>query len=154
MRSPEVHMASNTSTIDIRPGARIFMAAHEFWYRLTNGLIGGWAGAPMLLLTTTGRKSGQARTTPLVFMPDGENYVVIASYGGSERNPQWYRNLQADPNAEVQVFARRRAVRAEAASGEERTRLWNRVSTTYPIYRWYESRTSREIPVVVLKPAE
>jgi deazaflavin-dependent oxidoreductase (nitroreductase family) len=108
----------------------------------------------MLLLTTKGRKSGQPRTTPLVFMPDGENYIVIASYGGSDNDPQWWRNLKVDPNAEVQVFARRRTVRAEAASGEERTRLWNRISTIYPIYRWYESRTSREIPVVLLRPAK
>jgi deazaflavin-dependent oxidoreductase (nitroreductase family) len=147
-------MPSNQPAIDIRPGARIFMAAHEFWYRLTNGMIGGWAGAPMLLLTTKGRKSGQPRTTPLLFMPDGENYIVIASYGGSDHDPQWWRNLQANPDAEVQVFSRRRQVRAEAATGEERTRLWNRVSTSYPIYRWYESRTSREIPVVVLRPTE
>jgi deazaflavin-dependent oxidoreductase (nitroreductase family) len=145
-------MAANRPAIDIRPGARMFMAAHEFWYRLTNGLIGGWAGAPMLLLTTTGRKSGQPRTTPLVYMPDGQDLIVIASYGGSDHHPQWWRNLQANPDAEVQVFAQRRRVRAHAATGEERTRLWNRVSTIYPIYRWYESRTSREIPVVVLRP--
>jgi deazaflavin-dependent oxidoreductase (nitroreductase family) len=139
------------NVLDPRPAFRLFTGIHEFWYRMTNGLVGGWAGAPMLLLTTTGRKSGAARTTPLVFLRDGEDLVVIASYGGAERHPDWWLNLRKHPEAEVQVFAERRHVRAEEASGDERARLWERITRTYPIYRFYESRTSRQIPVVVLR---
>jgi deazaflavin-dependent oxidoreductase (nitroreductase family) len=145
--------ATSINPFDPRTGIRAFMAAHEFWYRTTNGLVGGWAGAPMLLLTTSGRKSGAARTTPLVFLRDGENLVVIASYGGSDTHPQWWLNLKANPAADVQVFAERRHVCAREAAGDERERLWSRVKAIYPIYRWYESRTSRQIPVVILEPS-
>jgi deazaflavin-dependent oxidoreductase (nitroreductase family) len=144
---------TTTNLFDQRAALRLFTQAHEFWYRSTNGFIGGWAGAPMLLLTTRGRKSGEPRTTPLLFMQDGENYVVIASYGGSDEDPQWWRNLVADPHAEVQVFSRKLDVLAEAAESDERDRIWSRIKALYPIYRFYESRTSREIPVVVLRPA-
>jgi deazaflavin-dependent oxidoreductase (nitroreductase family) len=137
--------------LDPRNAVRLFTGIHEFWYRMTGGLVGGWAGAPMLLLTTTGRKSGAQRTTPLLFMRDGEDLVVIASYGGSDRHPDWWLNLRAHPDAEVQVFAERRLVHAEESAGEERARLWERVKRIYPIYRAYESRTSRQIPVVVLR---
>jgi deazaflavin-dependent oxidoreductase (nitroreductase family) len=119
---------------------------------MTNGLVGGWAGAPMLLLTTTGRKSGEPRTTPLLFVRDGNDFVVIASYGGSDQHPQWWKNLVASPVAEVQAFAERRTVRAHAATGAERDRLWSDIKRRYPIYSWYESRTSRQIPVIVLRP--
>lgn len=144
-------MPAEPSIFDPRRATRMFTSVHEFWYRMTGGLIGGWAGAPILLLTTTGRKSGASRTTPLLFLREGENLVVIASYGGSDGHPQWWLNLRADPSAEVQVFGERRAVQAEAASGEERARLWRRITRMYPVYRFYESRTSREIPVVVLR---
>jgi deazaflavin-dependent oxidoreductase (nitroreductase family) len=132
----------------------MFTSVHEFWYRMTGGLVGGWAGAPILLLTTKGRKSGASRTTPLLFLRDGADLVVIASYGGSDKHPQWWRNLLADPAAEARVFGERRKVRAEEASGEERARLWKRITRMYPVYRFYESRTSREIPVVVLRRDE
>lgn len=140
--------------LDPRNAFRLFTGIHEFWYRMTNGFVGGWAGAPMLLLTTTGRKSGAQRTTPLVFLRDGENLVIIASYGGADRHPDWWLNLRAHPDADVQVFADRRHIRAEEATGEERARLWQRITRTYPIYRMYESRTSRQIPVVVLRKSD
>jgi deazaflavin-dependent oxidoreductase (nitroreductase family) len=139
------------SPFDPRNAFRLFTGIHSFWYRMTGGLVGGWAGAPMLLLTTTGRTSGAQRTTPLVFLRDGDDLVIIASYGGADRHPDWWLNLRAHPEAEVQVFAEQRAVRAEEATGDERARLWERITRTYPIYRFYETRTSRQIPVVVLR---
>jgi deazaflavin-dependent oxidoreductase (nitroreductase family) len=159
----EVHMPDQRSIFDPRRATRAFTAAHEFWYRMTNGFVGGWAGAPILLLTTTGRKSGEPRTTPLLFVRDRngrdrdgrdrDDLIVIASYGGSDEHPQWWRNLLAKPEAEAQVFGERRDVVAHEATGDERQRLWRRITMLYPVYRFYESRTSREIPVVVLRPA-
>ena len=143
-------MPEQRNPLDPRNAFRFFTGVHSFWYRVTGGLVGGWAGAPMLLLTTTGRKSGAERTTPLVFLRDSDNLVVIASYGGSDRHPDWWLNLRAHPDAEAQVFAERRPVHAEEATGEERARLWERITRTYPVYRFYETRTQRQIPVVVL----
>lgn len=140
-----------SSLFDPRRAVRAFTAAHEFWYRMTNGIVGGWAGAPILLLTTTGRETGEPRTTPLLFLRDGRDLIVIASYGGSEEHPQWWRNLLAHPEAEAQVFGERRRVVAHEAAGEERARLWRRITMLYPVYRFYESRTTRLIPVVVLR---
>ena len=147
-------MPTEPSPFDPRRATRMFTSVHEFWYRMTGGLVGGWAGAPILLLTTKGRKSGAPRTTPLLFLRDGADLVVIASYGGSDTHPQWWLNLVADPAAEVQVFGERRKIRAEAASDEERARPWKRITRRYPVYRFYESRTSREIPVVLLRREE
>src|SRR3990172_4026420 len=103
-------------------------AVHEFWYRLSGGLIGGRFGrVRMLLLTTTGRKSGRRRTTPLLYLEDGGILVVIASNGGNPMLPAWWLNLKSDPRAEVQVGRERRTVSAEEAGGEERERLWRGV---------------------------
>ena len=124
---------------------------HTALYRATGGLVGGWMVAPVLLLTTTGRRSGQPRTTPLTFFPDGENFIVIASYGGGPKHPAWWLNLKREPQAEVEVGPMRHAVRAREAEGEERERLWRRVTTWMPTYAWYQSRTERRIPVVVLE---
>ena len=130
-------------------------AMHEFWYRLTGGLIGGRFGrVRMLLLTTTGRKSGRRRTTPLVYLEDGDHLVVIASNGGHPNHPAWWLNLKADPHATVQVGARRLAVTAEEAEGEERDRLWRAVVDVNRGYEGYQRSTSRRIPVVLLRPAE
>lgn len=124
---------------------------HTALYRATGGLVGGWMIAPVLLLTTTGRRTGQPRTTPLTFFPQGENFIVIASYGGGPAHPAWWSNLERLPEAEVQVGPFRISVRAREAEGEERERLWRRVRTWMPIYAWYQSRTDRRIPVVVLE---
>lgn len=135
-----------------RQGMRFIAGLHEFWYRTTNGLIGGnMLGARVLLLTTTGRKSGKRYTTPLTYLEDGENLVIIASNGGAETDPNWWRNLQADPQALVQVGSQHKELRAEAARGAERNRLWSAVTTRYPVYRRYAEATKREIPVVVLR---
>lgn len=132
---------------------RMIAGTHEFWYRLTGGLIGGRFGrVPILLLTTTGRKSGKKRTMPLVYMADGDNMVVIASNGGSDQHPAWWLNLRSNPKAEVQVGRDVKAVVAEKASGEERDRLWREVNELYHGYDEYQRNTEREIPVVVLRP--
>lgn len=132
---------------------RMISGTHEFWYRLSGGLIGGSFGrAPILLLTTTGRSSGRMRTTPLVYLPDGKDMVVIASNGGSDRNPEWWLNLRAQPKAEVQVGRDVKAVVAEKAEGKERERLWSEVVETYHGYDEYSRMTERQIPVVVLRP--
>lgn len=135
-----------------RQGMRFIAGVHEFWYRATNGLIGGnLFGTSVLLLTTTGRKSGKRYTTPLTYLNDGENLVIIASNGGADTDPNWWRNLRADPQALVQVGRQFKDVHAEAALGTERDRLWSAVTARYPLYRRYADATKREIPVVVLR---
>ena len=126
---------------------------HVKAYRETDGETGFlWNGAKTLLLTTTGRSSGEPRTTPLIYEADGENYIVIASMGGAPMHPQWYRNLLADPSAEVQVKADHVKVTASEAEGDERARLWALVNEQWPNYDVYQTRTDRVIPLVVLSP--
>jgi deazaflavin-dependent oxidoreductase (nitroreductase family) len=105
-----------------------------------------------LVLHTTGRRSGEPRQTPLSYTKDGDAYVVIASDGGAPRHPDWYVNLQDDPNAEIDVGGRRSPVRAETVTGEERDRLWSRAVRSYGGYAGYQARTDRQIPVVRLTP--
>jgi F420H(2)-dependent quinone reductase len=126
---------------------------HVLLYRLTGGAIGGsLAGKPMLLLTTNGRKTGKLRTTPLQFLEDGENIVVIASNGGSARHPGWWFNLEGNSEAEVQLRRTRRRVRAETAGAQERTRRWALAVEAESGYENYQKSTDRQIPVVILKP--
>ena len=128
---------------------------HKNVYRLTGGKIGGKLGkARVLLLTSTGRKSGKPRTSPLLYASAGDGYAVIASKGGAPRHPLWYLNLQASPHAEVTVGRETRHVHARDAEGEERERLWRALTDVYPGYDKYAERTSRRIPVVVLEPAQ
>jgi deazaflavin-dependent oxidoreductase (nitroreductase family) len=126
---------------------------HTRVYRETDGLTGYlWNGAPTLLLTYTGRKSGEQRTTPLIFARDGDDYLIVASMGGMPRHPWWYVNLEAHPEAEIQVKAERIPVTARTATPDEKPRLWKIVNEVWPNYDQYQSRTDREIPVVVLTP--
>ena len=126
---------------------------HVRRYRETDGEVGYvWNGAPTLLLTTTGRKSGAPRTTPLIFGRDGDDLLVVASVGGSTKHPAWYLNLQSDPRASVQVKAERVDVEAHTASADDKPRLWKIVNEVWPNYDVYQSRTDRVIPVVVLTP--
>jgi deazaflavin-dependent oxidoreductase (nitroreductase family) len=126
---------------------------HVRCYQETDGEVGyEWNGAPSLLLTTTGRKSGEARISPLIFGRDGDDYLVVASVGGLPNHPAWYLNLQADPNASVQVRAEHLDVVARTASPDEKPRLWQIVNEVWPNYDVYQSRTDRVIPVVVLTP--
>ena len=109
-------------------------------------------GVPTLLLTTTGRKSGLKRRTALIYGRDNADYVVVASKGGSDEQPAWYLNLEADPQVEIQVFDAVLPAVAHTATGEERERLWALMRQTWPAYDEYQTRTDREIPVVVLTP--
>ncbi|HEX3173789.1 MAG TPA: nitroreductase family deazaflavin-dependent oxidoreductase [Solirubrobacterales bacterium] len=123
-------------------------------YRLSGGRIGGRiAKAPVLLLTTTGRKSGQPRTAPVVYLRDGENVIVIGSNAGHNRTPAWSLNLKANPEAQVEIGRKRRPVRARIAEGEERTDLWRRHNEQYSGFDEYAARTDRDIALFVLEPS-
>jgi F420H(2)-dependent quinone reductase len=123
-------------------------------YRLSGGRIGGRINrAPVLLLTTTGRKSGQRqRTAPVVYLADGQNLVVIGSNAGHSRTPAWSLNLKANPDADVEVRRERRPVRARVAEGQERADLWRKHNEQYSGFDEYEARTDRDIALFVLEP--
>lgn len=126
---------------------------HVRAYRESDGEVGYlWNGAPTLLLTTTGAKSGEPRTAPLIFARDGDDYLVVASVGGMPKHPGWYHNLRADPRAEIQVKGERLRVTARTATDEEKPRHWAIVNEVWPNYETYQGRTDRVIPVVVLTP--
>ena len=132
----------------------LFWKAHRFLYRVSGGRIGGRVvGMPVLMLTTTGRKSGEPRTNVLTYLPKGRAAVVFASNAGEPRHPAWWLNLAADPHATVQRGRELTPVVAREAEGEERARLWDEVVRTEAGYAEYEKRTTRRIPVVVLEPA-
>ncbi len=121
-------------------------------FRANQGKVGGQlANMPVLLLTTTGAKSGRSLTRPLVYTTDGDRMVVIASFAGAPNNPSWYHNLIANPVATVELGSERFQVRAETTSGEERQRLFNRQAEQMPIFAGYQKKTTRQIPVIVLK---
>lgn len=126
---------------------------HVRRYRETDGEVGYlWNGVPTLLLTTKGRRSGEPRTSALIFAQDGDDFLIVASKGGAPVHPNWYHNLSADPDVEIQVRARRTKAAARTASDEERPRLWKILTEVWPNYDAYVSRTERIIPVVVLTP--
>ena len=128
---------------------------HVRRYRETDGEVGGeWNGAPALLLTTTGRRSGEDRTSALIYGQDGDDYLVVASVGGLPNHPAWYHNLRAEPRVSVQVGGDRFEATARTASDDEKPRLWAIVNEVWPNYDVYQSRTERVIPVVVLTPAD
>ena len=131
-----------------------FTRGHVLAYRLTRGLVGRRIpGVPqVLLLDHVGAKSGRARTTPLSYLDDGDDIVLVASKGGYPKHPAWFHNLRANPETTVQVGSRRIPVRARVATAEERKRLWPKVVDLYSGYQGYQDRTEREIPLVVLSP--
>jgi deazaflavin-dependent oxidoreductase (nitroreductase family) len=130
------------------------MGGHARIYRLTGGLIGHRLPGlpPTLLLDHVGAKSGKRRTTPLLYVDDGPNVVIVASKGGFPQHPAWYHNLRSHPDTVVQIGSERRSVTARVATEPERERLWPMAVETYPGYRDYQRRTDRTIPLVVLEP--
>jgi deazaflavin-dependent oxidoreductase (nitroreductase family) len=130
----------------------IAKTVHGGLYRLTGGRVGGrLKGMPVLLLTTTGRRSGKRRTVPLTYFEDGDALVVVGSKGGAPRHPGWYLNLVANPDVEAQVGSERRRLRARRATPEEAARLWPVIVARWPGYAKYQTKTSREIPLVLLE---
>ncbi len=129
--------------------------AHAGVYRATGGKLFGRMGkSPILLLNTEGRKTGRKRTSPLLYVMDGEDFVIIASKGGAPTHPAWYLNLKANPDATVEVGDREVRVRAEEVDSEEKVRLWQKMVEMYPTYDDYQRKTEREIPLLVLRPVE
>jgi F420H(2)-dependent quinone reductase len=136
------------------PVARFWTRTHARLYRMTGGrFIPKWAGGmPVLSLTTTGRKSGRPRSTTIIYVEDGDRLVVMPSNAGSDATPAWWLNLQANPEAEVQIANERRRVRARRATQEEGERIWPRMCERYAGFEEYRRFTEREQPIVLLEP--
>ena len=130
----------------------LFGQEHVKRYVETDGAEGhDWQGTSTLILTTTGHKSGEPRSTPLIYGRDGDAFLVVGSKGGAPADPAWYRNLVAHPDVTVQVYGDRFAARARPATAEEKPRLWKTMTAAWPAYDDYQKKTDREIPVVVLE---
>jgi deazaflavin-dependent oxidoreductase (nitroreductase family) len=143
-------MSSAANTVQ-----KIIMKVHTSVYRATGGKVAGRVfKSPVLLLTTTGRKSGRERTSPLLYLEDGENLVIVASNGGAPKHPAWWLNLKTNPEAMAEIGDRKLRVRAEQANPEEKDRLWPKLVAMYGSYEDYQKRTDREIPVVILHPVD
>ncbi len=131
------------------------MSTINIWlFRASGGRLGNrfFGGAPVLLLTTIGRRSGKSRTAPLIYLEDGENVVLVASKGGMSQHPVWYLNLVARSEVEVQIGSEVQKLRARTASDEEKAKLWPRLNGVYSHYDEYQARTDRNIPVVICEP--
>jgi deazaflavin-dependent oxidoreductase (nitroreductase family) len=130
----------------------LFGDEHVKQYLATDGAEGhDWQGTTVLLLTTTGRRTGQPRTLPLIYQKHGDDHLVVASKGGADQPPAWYLNLEANPEVEVQVHGDRFTARARTATAEEKPELWEIMTATWPAYDEYQTKTDRNIPVVVLE---
>ena len=131
---------------------RLFYAVHRAIYRLSGGRVFSQSlGCPVVLLTTTGRKSGERRTAPIFGFQEGQSIIVVPSNAGREHYPAWYHNLRANPEAQVQLGREIRQVKAREATPEERERLWPQLVSRYGGYDVYRERTERHIPVVILE---
>jgi deazaflavin-dependent oxidoreductase (nitroreductase family) len=136
-----------------QPGSARATQAHAWLMRRTGGRIGGSAaGTEFLVLRTIGRRSGQPRDAPLLFLPYGDGFVIVASNAASERPPAWWFNLKDTPDAEAFVHGRTHMVRARAATAEEIAKLWSQLVEVYSGYDHYKSIARRELPVVILEP--
>jgi deazaflavin-dependent oxidoreductase (nitroreductase family) len=134
--------------------ARTTTSMHEAIFRLSGGrLLGSYAGMPVLILTTTGRRSGRERSTMITSpVRDGDRLVIVASYGGDDRHPAWFLNLRDNPDVKVTMGGRTRPMRARVATADEKAELWPQVVAAYKGYEGYQARTDRDIPLVVLEP--
>jgi len=138
----------------VRAATRALGGLHRLLYYASGGRLGArLGGMSILLLTTTGRRTGTPRTIPLTFVRDGGSLVVVGSYGGMDRAPAWWLNLQHNPRASVQIGPLHHEVVARKASPGERARLFAEICARFPVYGRYQQRTTREIPVVILEPA-
>lgn len=137
-----------------RLGIQYLTAAGLVVYRLSGGRVAGHVpgGAPICVLTTVGRRSGRRRSVPLLYLTDGDGLVVVASRGGMEGHPSWYLNVLANPEVVVETGRQRRPMRAHPATAAEKERLWPALVAAYEHFAAYEARTSRDIPVVLLRP--
>jgi deazaflavin-dependent oxidoreductase (nitroreductase family) len=134
----------------------LFGPEHVKRYIETDGEEGhDWRnGAPVLLITTTGRRSGEPRTTPLIYGRHGDDYLIVASKGGAPEPPAWYRNLSENPEVQLQVKADRFPARARTATADEKPELWRTMTEIWPAYDEYQTKSDRDIPVVVLEREE
>ena len=137
----------------MRPVVRLFTQLHVFLYRLTDGKA-QIAKYPTLLLTVSGRKTGKLRTIPLIYIADGDRFIIAAAYSGSDQHPTWWLNLRHSQEALVQVMRVKTRVRARVAAPHERAHYWTQLVAMYPYFTEYQARTQREIPVVILEPVE
>lgn len=133
---------------------KYFGGAQTWIYQATGGKIGATlVGAPVLLLTTTGRKTGKSRTAPLLYLRDGDGFVIVASKGGFPDHPAWYLNLTSNPNVKVQVGSEVKSMTARTVNEAEKAAYWPKLVAMYSDYQMYQDRTDRSIPVVLLQPA-
>lgn len=150
---PSDHTLSRFSMAMPAAALRISGKLNVPLYRLSRGRVGGKVGrAPVLLLTSTGRRSGQQRTAPVLYLKDGERLVVIGSNAGNEKAPAWSLNLKSNPDAAVEVGSEHSLVRARVTEGEERAELWRKMNEQYAGFDAYDANTSRDIAVFVLEP--
>jgi deazaflavin-dependent oxidoreductase (nitroreductase family) len=146
-------MSQTNDPVYTPPDITLVGAEHVRRYQETNGEVGRmWNGATILLLTTTGRRSGEKRTSALIHATDGNDLLLIASKGGAPTHPAWYLNLAADPRVDVQVGAAKMTATARTAVGDEKDRLWKIMTAQWPNYDVYTTRTTRDIPLVVVTP--
>lgn len=137
----------------LKPLQKLIARSHVFVYRISGGKIGAWMnGSRVLLLTTTGRKTGASRTTPVAFIYKDDAYLVAAASGGSAQNPAWFLNLESTPEATIELEGRQIRVRAAIISGRERDQLYELFKATYPGFSMVERWTTRKIPVIRLQP--
>lgn len=133
---------------------KVMSQLNTWLYRASGGRLGGRfpGGAPVLLLTHTGRKSGRRLVAPLLYLEDDGTYVIVASKGGMSHHPLWFKNLEANPQVEIEVGRRKMPATARRATADEKAALWPRLVAMYPSYADYQARTTRDIPVVILTP--
>lgn len=145
---------TKTEVAIANPLMKLVSRLNTWAYRATGGRLGGKfrGGAPVMLVTTIGRRTGARHTTPLLYLRDGDKVVTVASKGGMDHHPLWYRNMVANPDVEVQIGAAVAPMRAGTASEAEKASLWPRLVSMYPDYAQYQLRTTRDIPVVILSP--